>query len=140
MNMVIPNEGKLRLSQWMLREENASFGNMEVELYTNNYTPVDSSTFADFTPATFTGSDPIPVTRAEWGTPSIISNVAYTTLPTAPEWTCTGGGPQTCYGWVLYDVADNTVIAAQRFDSARVMDTGAVEALDPFRFGLKTLV
>lgn len=139
MNMVIPDEGKLRLSQWMLRTEDASFGDMFVALYVNNYTPVDSSSFSDFTVASFTGSDPISIERGDWDSPVIISHVAYTTLPVPPEWECTGGGPETCYGWVLYDPADDIVIAAQRFTTARVMDVGTTETLDPFRIGLKSL-
>lgn len=139
MNMVIPDEGKLLLAEWMLVTEASSFGDMEVVMYTNNYTPVDGSTSTDFTPATFTGGDPILITRAEWDAPTLVSHVAYVALPSPPTWTCTGAGPETCYGWVLYDVSTSTVIAAQRFDTARVMDTGAVEALDPFRIGLQTL-
>lgn len=138
-NMVIPDVGKERLIEWMLSTEDASFGDLDVALYTNNYTPVDGSIFSSFTAASFTGSSPIAIHRSDWTGPTLTSHVAYMTLPTPPAWTCTAGGPQTCYGWFLYDPSDDTVIAAQKFAVARVMDTGSIESLNPFQIGLQTL-
>lgn len=137
-NMVIPDAGKLLLAEWMLKTESASFGALGLALFTNNYTPVDGSIFSSFTPASFTGSSAITVARSDWDAPSLTGHVAYIGVTPPPSWTCTAGGPQTCYGWFLYDITTSTVIAAQRFATARVMDVGAVEALDPFQIGLQT--
>jgi hypothetical protein len=139
MNMVIPDVGKELLITWMLQLESGSFGDMKIALFQNNITPDDASVFGDFTPAAFTGSTPVDIARADWSGPTLVSHVAYMTLPTAPQWVCTGAGPETCYGWYLYEVASNTVVAAQLFDAPRVMDVGATEKLDPFKIGFKTL-
>ena len=139
MLMVIPDVGKVRVSQWAWQTENASFGDLEVVLYTSNTTPGNASVYGDFTQATFTGSAPITIQRADWTGPTLIANVAYVTDPVPPQWDCTAGGPETCYGWILYDLADNTLIAAQRFDAPRVMNVGASEVLDPFRIAMQTL-
>lgn len=138
-NMVIPDEGKGRLALWAFITENSSFGSLRLQLYQNNYTPVDSSVLANFTLATFTGADPITIEREDWTGPSIESNIAYVYREPAPEWTMTAGSDQTVYGWVLWDNSDSCVIAAQLFSVARMMSIGATEVLDPFRIALKTL-
>lgn len=138
MNMVIPDEGKLFLSQIAFRDVAGVDFNYLVQLFTNDYTPVDGSTFSSFTLATFTGSDFIQFSRLDFNAPTLVSHVAYVVLPTPPSWTCTGAGPQTCYGWVMWEDGGETVIAAQRFDSPRTMDVGATETLDPFKIALKT--
>lgn len=139
MNMVCPNEGKLRFLAWCFGIGGAAPGDVVVELYKNNYTPVDASTAADFTPATFGGSGPITITPADWGAAAIAANVAQTDADTPPQWTCTSGGPETVYGWFMIDDASGDVLLAQRFDDPRVMELGAIEILAPFRVKLKTL-
>lgn len=137
-NMVIPNAGKLLWLEWMVSKESASFGALGLSLYTNNYTPVATSIISNFTAATFTGGAPKTIPRSDWDAPGLVGDVAYIALPSAPSWICTAGGPQTCYGWFLYDLTTSTALAAQRFTAPRVMDVGAEEKLDPFRIGLKT--
>lgn len=138
-NMVIPNEGKLLWLQWMVKTEDADFGDTAVVLYSNDYTPIAASVYASFTHATFTGSSPVAIERGYYVDPSLTGDVAYIGLDDPPSWTCSGAGPQTCYGWLLYDVTTSTALAAQRFAAPRVMDVGATESLDPFKIGLQTL-
>jgi hypothetical protein len=140
-DMVVPNEGKALWLDRMLRLVDAEGGDgWEVALYDNNYTPIDTSSFADFDLATFTGGDPIAIADGDWPASNVVANVALSTLATPPSWTCTGGGPDICYGWLLYGVTSGKVYAAQRFDSARTMDIGATETLDPYAIKLKTFV
>ena len=137
-NMVIPNEGKLLLAQRALRTATGDNENYVVDLFTNNYTPVDSSTGTSFTVATFTGYAQVAVASSAFNSAAIASNVAEIATSAAPTFTCSGGTSQTCYGWFMRGVTSGKVYAAQRFDVARVMSTGTTEALDPFKFSLKT--
>ncbi|MCE5292097.1 MAG: hypothetical protein LLG14_23040 [Nocardiaceae bacterium] len=138
MNMVIPNEGKtLALDRWLDPDGNPG-EDWIVRLYSNNYTPVDSSTLASFTEATFTGYSAVLVEMNDWGAASITTNVAYSTSSVTPSYTCTGGGGQTVYGWYAEGATSGKVLAAQRFDTARSMTPGSVEELDPFRVAFKT--
>lgn len=138
MNMVIPNEGKLLLLAWAIRDDTLFVGGYIVGLYSNNYTPANSSVLADFTPASFVGYSVVALARLDFAPPVILSNVAYITSSVTPIYDCTGGAPETVYGWYMADGSLTHVIAAQRFDVPRVMSTGTEEALDPFRIALKT--
>jgi len=135
-NMVIPNDGKNNFLLMMM--EGGAVEDVNVALFTNDYTPVDGSTILSFTAATFTGSDPVTIEPTDWDAPAVVANVAQIDATDPPTWTHGGGAAQLCYGWFMYGVTSNTVYAAQRFDAARNMTTGSVESLDPFRFKLKT--
>lgn len=134
--MMVPNEGKLFWAG--VASGQVPFCDFEVQLYTNNYTPVDGSTAADFTPATFTGSGVWTVAEADWNMPALVSNEAITDATPAPTWTHGGGAAQVCYGWFAVEVDNGAVVMAQRFDVARNMTSGSIESLDPFEFRLKT--
>ena len=138
MNMVIPNEGKLLLLGWAIRDQAFSSAGYSVVLYQNNYTPVDATTWTYFTEATFTGYQPVNLLRSNFAPPIILTDVAYITSSITPIFNCTGGSPQTVYGWYMYEVGTSLIIAAQRFDTPRVMSSGTEEALNPFRIALKT--
>jgi hypothetical protein len=137
-NMVIPNEGKLLWLEWALTGDGSSLEDFVVRLYSNNYTPVDGSTLANFTEATFTGYTELDIMRSDFSTPVIVANVAEAQTSVPPEWTCTGGAAQDIYGWYLVGVDSGKVLAAQRFDAVRTMAAGATETLDPFKIKLKT--
>lgn len=139
MNMVIPDEGKLKWIDWMLPDDGTNQEDFEVSLYTNNYTPVAGSTLSDFNEATFTGYAAVPLLRSDFLAPYLVANVAFTDSAIIPAFACTAGSPQTCYGWYMICTSTNKVVAAQRFNTARVMGPGATEDLDPFSIGLQTL-
>ncbi len=137
-NMVIPNGGKLlALDRWI---DPAGTGgeNWIIRLYSNNYTPVDGSTLGDFTEATFTGYAAVTLVAGTFPASSIVSNEAVTTYPTAPTFTCTGGGGQTVYGWYAEGATTGTVLAAQKFDASRALVSGASEKIDPFPIKFKS--
>lgn len=137
-NMVIPNEGKLKWLDWAVRDTGPGLEGLSIDLYTNDYTPVDGSSSANFTLATFTGYAQELLARTDFGAPSIVADVAEIVSAVVPTFTCTGGASQTCYGWVAHSTTSGKVMAAQRFDAARVMSAGSVELLDPFKIKLKT--
>lgn len=138
MNMVIPNEGKIYWLQRALRGTGGSDEMIFVQMYSNDLTPDDNSVFDSFTLAIFPGGGAIEVDPASWPTPTIVADVAESTQPVAPAWTSGGGSPQTCYGWVAYTADSHVAVAAQRFETARVMSPGATESLAPFKMKLKS--
>lgn len=136
--MVIPNEGK---PFWLDRAvQSPAFlsSNTVVRLFVNDITPDDDTVFASFTPASFTGSDPITLGNANWSGAAVAADVAESTYTPAPDWTNTGVTTETAYGWFLSIETADVCVAAQRFDTPRVMSPGAEEVLDPFTFKLKT--
>jgi hypothetical protein len=137
--MVIPDEGKTLWLDRMMNLVDVDPTGLEVVLYSNNYTPVDLSVLADFVPASFTDSDPIPIPWSSWPVSIIVAHQAVTGIASPPTWTCTAGGPETVYGWVLYGATTEKAYAAQRFDNPRCMAPGARESLDPFLMRLQTL-
>lgn len=136
--MVIPNEGKLLWLYWALGTDGSDLEDFVIDLYQNDYTPVDASTGADFTAATFTGYSQFAVARADFAAPAIASNVAVSDLTPFPDWTCTGGSMQTCYGWYMRGASSGDVLAAERFATPRQMANGAKLSLDPFEMKLKS--
>jgi len=71
-----------------------------VHLFKNNFTPDPSSILTDFTEATFTGYAAVQV-NSKFATPYKVIDGEYQTDSTPFTFTCTGGSPQTCYGWYL---------------------------------------
>jgi hypothetical protein len=138
MNMVIPDEGKELWLKWALTSDGSDLEDFTLELYKNDYTPVDGSTQADFSASTFTGYASEPVARADFGAPAIVGHIAYALLGFVPTYTCTGGSPELAYGWFMFSNISEKVVAAQRFDNPRAMASGATETLDPFRIALQT--
>jgi len=137
MLMVIPNDGKKKWEEGAAKDGGTP-PDWTLHLYQNSYTPDDSSVLSDFTESTFGGYAPVAILRSEMGAPAITANVAYTTRSTAPTFTCSSGSPENCYGWYLTSDDDDTVIAAQKFNTVRSMTALAIEAIDPFKIALKT--
>jgi hypothetical protein len=138
MLMVIPNEGKQLWLYYVLSSDGSDVEDFVVDLFSSNTTVVDASTGADFTIATFSGYAQVSVPRTDFGSTSIVSNVAQIDDTTPPAFTCSGGSPQTVYGWIMRGAVSGTIYAGQNFDTPRVMSGGASETLTPFRFKLKT--
>jgi len=137
MLMVAPDEGKPILLDAMMRLAFSS--NFFIKLFTDDITPDNDSVFADFTGATFTGSDAITLTRGSFDAAFATAGVGYIEYPTPPTWVCSGAGPETCYGWYMWVDGTSLVVFAQRFDTPRVMDTGATESLTPFVIALQPI-
>lgn len=137
--IVIPNEGKTLWLYWALESDGTDFEDFLVKLYKNNYVPVDASTLANFTISTFTGYADFNVDRADFGSPAIVANVAYETAGVIPSYTCTAGGPEDCYGWLMVGVVSGKVLAAEKFPLPISVVNGLTITLDPFKIALQTL-
>ena len=140
MNMILPDEGK---QQWLdllfLHSADGTTPTLAFRLYTVDISLTDATVLADFTQATFTGYTHLEIDRGDFGAASIVSHVAVAIYGTPLQFTCTGGSPQTVYGWYCEALDAGVCLAAQKFDTARVMSVGSIEALDPTQFKLKTL-
>lgn len=138
MNMVIPNEGKLLWAEWAFVSQDEVLEDWVVGLFQNDEEVVDASTAADFTLADFDGYEDFDIARGAMGPPALVGNVAVSTLAVPPEYECTGGAPQTVYGWIMWGATSGTLLAGQNFETPRLMSSGATESLDPFAIRLKT--
>lgn len=136
--MVIPNEGKLIWLDWAMQNAGSPTEDYSLRLYSNNYTPVDGTTETDFTESAFTGYVRVNIDQADMGGSGLVGNVAVSECDFVPVFTCTGGAPELAYGWYLIGRTSGTVLAAQRFDAARTMASGATESIDPFTLSLET--
>ncbi len=137
--IVIPNEGKTLLDEMSFADPSAITEDFVVDVYSNNYTPVNGSTGSDFTVATFTGYAQVSVPRASFGAAAIVANVAEITSSVIPTFSCSAGGGQTCYGWFMRGASSGKVYAAQLFSVARLLNAGASVLLNPFKLKLQTL-
>lgn len=138
MDMIIPNEGKLLLIA-LCFAAGASTEDFVVDLYQNNYTPVDSSTGSSFTVSSFTGYAQVAVARSTFGTATIVSNVANITSSVSPAYACSAGGGQLAYGWYVRGASSGKVYAAAAFSVAVNMAAGATLTLTPFTIQLKSI-
>lgn len=126
---VIPNEGKILLLQRALQTTGASVEDYTLRGYSNNYTPVDGTTAANFTESAFGGYSAVSITHASFAAPTISSNQGTSTSSTPGTFSCTSGAAENMYGCWLQGVTSGKVIAAVRFDNVRSMAPGATETV-----------
>lgn len=130
MALVTPDEGQLELMTNMLITNSFSGYNYEVDLYQNNYTPIQSSTGSDFTIANFTGYSQQTFTRTEWTTPATVSDQAFSQSTENPfTWTC-GATGNTIYGYLIRSSATGKVLWAELFATPVVLTNGAIIELN----------
>ena len=116
---LLPTEGiALQLSA-ILNEPITGYGNLQVILWVNDYTPTAATTLADLVEATWSGYARKTVVRGSWEAPTVTGACGVTTYTTMPqEWTVTATTTQVNYGWALYDSFHNVLWFVQRFDNA----------------------
>jgi hypothetical protein len=122
MALITTNNGEVILLEWMLVEE-AFTDPVKLKLFSNNYTPVATSAVGDFTEATFTGYTEKTLDRDTWNAPS--SSGGKGTI-TYPEQTWTAGSSQTIYGYYITNNAEDEVLWAEKFASARALASSDV--------------
>lgn len=132
MNMLIPDEGRLRALDAIFRAFflDESFG---LGLFTAPIAVGQLSTLTDFTFPTFQGGSPITFPRGDWLPPVIANGRGVITLSFDPSWTMLGGVPETVYGWVLWGIDSAQLYAGANFDIPRDFVIGASLTLSPFK-------
>lgn len=120
-NIVAPNEYK---TVWLDRAlQGGSAESLSLRCYSNDVTPDEDSTLADFTICDFIGYANQTLVSSDWDASTIIDDEAVTVHadePFAFERTSTGS-PQTIYGWLLVGATSGLVALASRLDTPRVM-------------------
>jgi hypothetical protein len=133
--LLIPDEGETRLLTEILDGATVR-ENWTLKLYQNNYTPVASSSAANFTEATFTGYAAKTLTRtitaSTWqavaeGAPSGAwnpqANVGKSTYGSSAQvFSITGGTAQTIYGYFVVGATSGKVLFAEIFAAPRTLN------------------
>ena len=122
--MLIPNEGLLLWLLWAFDDSDEVQEDFVLDLFQNNYTPVFTSTGANFTIATFVGYDQIALPRGSFSAPTAAAGVGTIVSSVSPTWNCTGGAGQLVYGWLMRGAESGKVLGCQTFPGAVNMVNG----------------
>jgi len=119
MALVVPDSGEVEMLKRIL---NVTIADPDVvlRLYTNDYTPIETSVVGSFTDATGAGYAPVTMTPATWTISGDPTEAIYSEI----ELAFTAAEP-TIYGYFLTNTADNTLLWAERFvDGPYVIPAG----------------
>ncbi|MBE3084688.1 MAG: hypothetical protein IMZ64_00540 [Bacteroidetes bacterium] len=115
MALLVPDEGEVNLLSHALNK--IASADVKLCLFTNNYTPVEGSVYADFTEAV--ADDPadyvrITLTGASW----TITTTTGVTTATYAQQTFTFTQASVNYGYFVINNAGTKVLWAERFSDA----------------------
>ena len=127
MALVVTNAGELLLQTWAIKSTSTP-ENLTLKLYSNNYTPVATSSSGDFTESSFSGYSAKTLTRSSWNDPTTVSTKAEITYA---DQTFTASGAGTVYGFYIVGATSGTVIWAEKFASARTLASGDTLTVSP---------
>jgi len=128
MALVVSNAGELLLLEWLLKSTSTP-ENLTLKLYSNNYTPLATSTAANFTECTFTDYAAKTLSRASWTAPATNGSGKGETTYAEQEWTA--GSSQTIYGYYVVGATSGTLIWAQLFPTPRTPASGDTVVVTP---------
>ncbi len=127
MSLVVTDAGENLLLEWSVKSTGES---LKLNLYSNNYTPVSTSTDSNFTVASFTGYAEKTIARTDWGSASTNGNDKGEITATALSWTPTT--TQTIYGYFVTPSSDSTkVLWAEKFSTSVSLSNGDTFVLNP---------
>lgn len=109
MAIVIPNAGEALLLEWMLGKTAPEA--MTLKLYSNNYTPIETSVAGSFTEVSGNGYAAKSLAGASWAVTSGDPAVGAYALQT---FTFTGGAGAV-YGYFVVGATSGTILWAERF-------------------------
>ncbi len=119
MALLVPDVGEVLLLSYAL--DKVVPGNVFLRLFTNNYTPVEGSVYANFTEATAAGYGEIELEGNDW---TIATSTGVTTAEFAQQ-TFTFTAASTNYGYYVVNNAKNQVLWAERYsDAPHVIPSG----------------
>ncbi len=137
MALLVPDEGELELLDKMLKDALSTDEDFILNLFKNNYTPMDASTSTDFTVADFSNYVVKTLDRVTWSASKTVATKAESSYGTTPlSWTC-GATGNTIYGYWVEGAASSIVCWAERFGTSRVLAMDDVLNLTP-KFTLAT--
>lgn len=127
MAIIFANVGEVVLLKWMLKDTSIS-ENLTMKLYSNNYTPVASSTAANFTESSFSGYSAKTLSRGSWSDPTTVSGKAESSYA-SQVYSATGSA--TVYGYFIVGASSGTLILGERFPVTRVLTSGDTVTIIP---------
>jgi hypothetical protein len=135
MTIVIPNVGECTLLDKMLKLSDEDY---TLKLYRTNTTLGDSTIVTDFTEANFTSYVSKSLTRANWGSAVVDSNIAKSTYSAELSWTCgvTGG---VVYGYWIVGATSGNLLYAEAMGASRTLADGDIIKITP-EFTFRTQV
>lgn len=111
MALLVPDQGEQIALEAMVGKTAGQ--NLILRIFQNNYTPVEATTEANVTEATFTGYAAITLVAANWvyasGNPSSLSYAQQTFTSSA------GAQNQATYGYYLTQATSGKLVWAERF-------------------------
>lgn len=123
MSLVVTEQGARVLLGRALNGYTPAFDDVEARLFKNDIDIEPTTVLADLQESTFAGYFRQQLEPADWSTPVTVAGRAESTYGTAPlEWIVTAG-TETVFGVYLVDMATNFLIAAERLETPRVLDT-----------------
>lgn len=128
MAIVVPNCGELLLLEWALKSTSTPEA-LTLKLYKSDTTPSATSVAGDFSVADFTGYEDKSIARASWSAPSTDGNGKAATAYAEQSWSV--GSTQTVYGAYVVGATSGTLVFAERFASARSVQSGDTLKVTP---------
>ena len=112
MALLVPDVGEVLLLSYALNKVAPT--EVQLKIYTNDYTPVEGSVVANFTEATAEGYAAIELAGASW----TIATAAGVTTATYAQQTETFTAASTNYGYYITNHDGSQVLWAERFSDA----------------------
>jgi hypothetical protein len=113
MAIVVPDVGERTFLSYIVNK--AIPTDLKLHIYTNDYTPTESSTVANFTECSASGYTPVTLTGANW---TISTDAGGNSTATYPQITFTFTSGSTNYGYYVTDSTGTILLWAERFNDA----------------------
>ncbi len=131
-DIVIPNEGKTFLLDYITQKVVNNYTDWQLMLWTNaSLSPSGTTVYANLTEATFPGYARVVLTHSLWGAATIVSNQAVSVWGgTQPIWT-NGGSAQPIFGYAYVTTSSPKIMLIQKYDTPVPMDPGGILTMVP---------
>ena len=117
MPLVAPNEGLPTLLGYLLNQNVLASPLWNLTLFVNDLTPTQTTVYADLTQPTFAGFSPAQVSPADWTTPILLNDQAYSQWGSMPTtWPC-AGGTDVVYGHAIVTSVAPKILFVERWYS-----------------------
>jgi hypothetical protein len=118
MTLLVPSVGDALCLSLIVNK--TAQGNLNLHLYTNNYTPAKTDTISNYTESTAAGYSAKTLTGASW----TVATVSGTTTASYASQTFTYTASENLYGYFLTDSTNTTVVYAEAFPSVFAIPSG----------------
>lgn len=130
MGIIVTNAGENILNKWLFKDTSIT-ENLTLCLYVNDYTPVATSTTANFTEASFTDYTSKTLSRASFNDPSTNGSGKSEITYAQQSWTVGTGSSATIYGYFIKGATSGTTIFAEKFATPRTYAAGDSFQMNP---------